>query len=398
MMMMNHIVQSNLTQYEAEALGQQFNYTNAFNQQSQPACQRRVIDKLPDIWMETEELKQNVFENRFLEIFYGVRGIENGLSSSNVMLHYSASIAIVHVANYLSKKNLSVSLIEPCFDSLFQVLEHQNIQISPLQEELLHDSDSIYENLVRHVQADALFLVDPNNPTGFTTLGEKNRKSFEEIIRFCKDYDKILIFDHCFASFLAFDNRVKLYDTYHLLEKSGVNYMVIEDTGKFWPIQSTKVGVLKVAKTLYQEMHDIYTSYLLNVSPFVLNFLSAYILESYHDNFYSIRSLLARNREVLKESLKGQILKVLDSDANTSVAWCKIQDSSFKSTDLQRFLIEEKGVHVLPGTFFYWNEPYRGEKYIRIALARDTENFIQGITLLKQGLEEFTKKCCFSNK
>ncbi|MFM6309619.1 MAG: aspartate/tyrosine/aromatic aminotransferase, partial [Dolichospermum sp.] len=44
-------------------------------------------------------------------------------------------------------------------------------------------------------------------------------------------------------------------------------------------------------------------------------------------------------------------------------------------------------VYILPGTFFYWNSPIEGEKYIRIALARDTNNFIQGMKLLKEGLE-----------
>ncbi|MFM6280032.1 MAG: aspartate/tyrosine/aromatic aminotransferase, partial [Dolichospermum sp.] len=71
----------------------------------------------------------------------------------------------------------------------------------------------------------------------------------------------------------------------------------------------------------------------------------------------------------------------------TCVAWCKIQDSSIKSTELQEFLFQAKGVYILPGTFFYWNSPIEGEKYIRIALARDTNNFIQGMKLLKEGLE-----------
>jgi aspartate/methionine/tyrosine aminotransferase len=71
----------------------------------------------------------------------------------------------------------------------------------------------------------------------------------------------------------------------------------------------------------------------------------------------------------------------------TSIAWCEIQDSSIKSTELQEFLFETKGVYILPGTFFYWNNPTQGEKYIRIALARDTDNFMQGMKLLKEGLE-----------
>lgn len=382
----------NLTQCETEALQQEFNFSNAFNQLAQTTSQLNVIYRLPDLWLETEQFKQQTFNDRFLDIFYTIRGIKSGLTSANVMMHYSASIAIVHIANYLSKKGLSVSLIEPCFDSIFDVLKNQGVQVFPLQEELFYDGNTIYERLKFNVQTDAIFLVDPNNPTGFTTLGTQNKKLFNEIIRFCKDYDKILIIDHCFATFLLFDSRVTLYDTYQVLEDSGIKYMVIEDTGKFWPVQSTKVSILNVSKSLYREMYEIYNGYLLNVSPFVLNFLSAYILESSLDEFSAIRTPLARNRSLLRESLQGQGVKLIDSFTQTSVAWCEIQNPHIKATDLQRFLREHKKVYILPGTFFYWNEPRRGEKYLRIALARNTENFMRGMALLVEGLEEFSKQ------
>ncbi len=49
---------------------------------------------------------------------------------------------------------------------------------------------------------DALFLVDPNNPTGFTLLSD-GRRGFEEVVRFCVDHRKLLIIDRCFACFRA---------------------------------------------------------------------------------------------------------------------------------------------------------------------------------------------------
>ena len=139
-------------------------------------------------------------------------------------------------------------------------------------------------------------------------------------------------------------------------------------------------------------MYEIYNGYLLNVSPFVLNFLSAYILESSLDDFAAIRTPIAQNRSILREYLQGQIVKLLDSFTQTSVAWCEIQAPNIKATDLQRFLAEHKKVYILPGTFFYWNEPSRGEKYLRIALARNPENFQKGMALLVEGLREFSKQ------
>jgi hypothetical protein len=54
---------------------------------------------------------------------------------------------------------------------------------------------------------------------------------------------------------------------------------------------------------------------------------------------------------------------------------------------VQSPILQTKKVYVLPGTFFYWSNPTLGEKYIRIALARDSDNFAQGMKLLREGLD-----------
>jgi aspartate/methionine/tyrosine aminotransferase len=388
---------TSLTQHEKLALEQEFNYTNAFNQISQTVYQIPIIDQLPRLWLETERNKQQIFEERFLQVFYGIRRIRSGLNSGNIMLHYAASIAILHVANYLSNHHLSVSLIEPCFDSIFQVLRNQNVKVSALPEELLYDSSRIYDNLLYHVKTDAIFLVDPNNPTGFTTLGDHNRHAFNEIIRFCKDQDKLLIFDHCFAPFLLLDSQISLYDTYDVLENSGISYIVIEDTGKFFPTQGIKVSIVKMSPDLYDGMYEIYNGYLLSVSPFVLNFITTYITASFCSNFSQIRDPIEQNRSTLETLLKGQIIDLVPNLTKTSVAWCEIKSPHVQATDLQEFLQIRKKVHILPGTFFYWDNPEQGGKYLRIALARNTDNFKKGMSLLVEGVQEFSESKALIN-
>jgi aspartate/methionine/tyrosine aminotransferase len=378
---------ADLTQYEAEAIDQEFNFANAFNQQSPSPSQMSIINRLPEIWLDAKQTKQKHLNQKFIETFYITRGLKSALEPNNIMLHYAASISIIHVANYLLKKRLTVSLIEPCFDSLFDVLKHLEVPTYSLKEDLLHNSDDIYDNLKKHIKTDAIFLVDPNNPTGFTMLGLENQNAFQEIVRFCKDYDKLLIIDHCFSNFLMYDDGIELYDTYQVLKESGIKYMTIEDTGKYWSIQNTKVSMLKVSDSLYEEMYSIYTAYILSISPFILNLLSEYILESHRNQFSSTRFLLNQNRTALKEMLHGSILHLPETTAKTCVAWCEIVDSDIKSTQLQEFLLQTKKVYVLPGTFFYWSNPTLGEKYIRIALARDSDNFAQGMKLLREGLD-----------
>lgn len=375
-----------LTQHEVEALKQKFNFADAHTHQSQSPSQMQIVARLPELWLEAERTKQETLNHKFLEAFYTTRGLKSALEPNNIMLYYAASIAIIHVGNYLFKKRLSVSLIEPCFDNLYEILKHQEVPLYRLQEELLYEPDKIYENLKNNIKTDAIFLVDPNNPTGFTTLGIKNQRAFAEIVRFCKDYDKLLIIDYCFANFLMHDDEVELYDTYKLLKESGVKYMAIEDTGKTWPIQDAKVAMLKVSDCLYNEMYSIYTAYILNISPFILNFLTEYILDSHHVKFDSTRNLLNRNRAILREKLQGTLLQLQEPFAKTSVAWCQITDLNINATELQKYLYDMKGIYVLPGTYFYWCNPEKGERYIRIALARDTDNFVQGMTLLTEAL------------
>lgn len=376
-----------LTQHEVQALKYRYNFADAHTHQSQSASQLDIVKRLPELWLESEQIKQEVLNNKFIESFYKVRGIETALIPNNVMLHYAASIVTIHIANFLLKKRLTVSLIEPCFDNLYEILMHMEIPLSPLPEELLYEEDKIYENLKNNVKTDAIFIVDPNNPTGFTLLGKKNQKAFENVVKFCKDYDKILIIDHCFANFLMNDEEIELYDTYKVLKESGIKYMAIEDTGKTWPIQDAKIAMLKVSDDLYEEMYSIYTAYILNVSPFVLNFLIEYLQDSQRCQFASTRKLLNTNRKILEEIFRDSILKVQNPKGKVSVAWCEIMNPNLTATELQKILYEG-GVYVLPGTYFFWCNPERGERYIRIALARDTDNFVEGMSLIRQILSQ----------
>ncbi|MBO1066164.1 MULTISPECIES: aminotransferase class I/II-fold pyridoxal phosphate-dependent enzyme [Nostocales] len=384
---MNQIKFEDLTQHEVQALKHKYNFADAHTHQSQSISQLEIVKRLPELWLESEKIKQEVLNTRFIETFYKVRKIESALMPNNIMLHYAASIATIQVANFLLKKRLTVSLLEPCFDNLYEILMHMEIPLSPLKEELLHEEDKIYENLKNHVKTDAIFIIDPNNPTGFTLLDKKNKQSFENLVRFCKDYDKILIIDYCFANFLMNDEEIELYDTYKILRESGVKYMAIEDTGKTWPIQDAKIAMLKVSDNLYDEMYSIYTAYILNVSPFILNFLTEYIKDSQRYQFTSTKNLLNTNRKIIEEIFDNSILKIQKPKGKVSVAWCEIMEPNLTATELQRILCTG-GIYVLPGSYFFWYNPAQGERYIRIALARNTDNFLEGMSLIRQILNQ----------
>ncbi|CAL9327809.1 hypothetical protein [Streptomyces sp. enrichment culture] len=97
----------------------------------------------------------------------------------------------------------------------------------------------------------------------------------------------------------------------------------------------------------------------------------------------SIRDVVTTNRETAQKVLAGSLLEHIDPAVNVSVAWFRITDENLKATDLQRKLTEHD-VYVLPGTYFFWHTPEKGERYVRMALARDAAEFEEAVLTLRE--------------
>lgn len=391
-----------MTQLEIQALKTKYNLADAHTYQSQSASQCEIVERLPTLWYESEKATQYEVEERFIQAFFRSQRQATALTTPT-MLIYASSIAIVTIANYLALKKMSVSILEPCCDNIYDIIHNMHIPIDlPLLEEWLHDPSAIYQNLATNVTADALFIVEPNNPTGFSLAnpakGSTERKeSYLELIRYAKDYNKLLIFDFCFSPFLLDDTKEVSFDVYRLLEESGVSYIIVEDTGKTWPLKDTKVAIVKSSKDIHKDLYNIHTSYLLNVSPFVLNIVTHYIIDSEKDNFASVFRLLKRNRNVAKTMLEGSLLELQPSMTNVSVGWFKIRNRAVKASELYQY-IYKRGVSILPGTYFFWSDHSKGEGFMRIALARDTQVLRKSLYKLRCILDELEEEFLQSDR
>ncbi|KAA2258719.1 aminotransferase class I/II-fold pyridoxal phosphate-dependent enzyme [Solihabitans fulvus] len=371
-----------LTQHEIQALKTRFNLADAHTHQHQSASQDKIVSKLPDLWYEAENGQQAYYEQRFIKAFFRLHEQPTAAGLNKTMLSYAASISTMVAAMFLSQRNMSVTLVEPCFDNLVDLLRNMQVELNAVDESHLADPASIYDNLVREVKTDALFLVDPNNPTGFSLLKD-GRRGFEEVVRFCVDHNKVLVIDQCFAAFALADRAVGRFDIYQLLESSGVTYMAMEDTGKTWPVQDAKCAMITASDDIQGEVYNLHTSVLLNVSPFVLNFLAHYIEDSIEDGFASVRDVITENRKLCRESLDGDVLEYQEPSVNVSVAWFRIKPAGLTATKLQEELLQNE-VYVLPGTYFYWNDKSRGESFIRLALARDPQEFAGAMNAMRE--------------
>ncbi|MEV4614427.1 aminotransferase class I/II-fold pyridoxal phosphate-dependent enzyme [Kitasatospora sp. NPDC049258] len=374
-----------LTQHEIEALKTRFNLADAHTHQRQSASQDKIVGRLPELWYESEQNQQAYFEAQFIDAFFRLHRQPTARAMGRTLLSYSASVATMVAAMYLKRRDMTVSLIEPCFDNLTDLLRNMQVPLSALPEQTLAKTADIYDGLVANVRTDAIYLVDPNNPTGFTLLAQ-GLDGFREVIRYCVDHDKLLMIDFCFASFALCDPEIGRVDVYQLLEDSGVTYMVIEDTGKTWPIQDAKCAMITASRNIHEDVYNLHTSVLLNVSPFVLNMVTQYIEDSIEDGFESVREIITQNRRAAEWALDGAVLEYQTPVVNTSVAWFRIKPEHLTASALQAELYDSE-VYVLPGTFFYWNEPSRGERFIRLALAREPKVFASAMERLREVLK-----------
>lgn len=376
---------ADITQHEILALRTEYNLADAHTHQRQSMTQRNIVARLPQLWYESEQTTQHALEQRFIRKFFTLHRQDTAMTLNRTMLFYAASIAMMAIATFVMRRRMTVSLIDPCFDNLHDILANMHVPLLPLKEEILTSGPGLYARLENTVTGDVIALVDPNNPTGASLL-TRGGKAFEELVRFCKDHGKILMVDLCFASFALMDTQHGRCDVYALLERSGVSYLVIEDTGKTWPVQDAKCAMLTCSEDLHAEVYNIQTSILLNVSPFILNMLSAYLDDSLADGLASVKNVLDENRAYARQALAGTLLRIIEPEVQVSVAWLEITDPAITATRLC-----ESGyahhVYVLPGTYFFWSRKRVGERFIRLALAREPSLFRASVDALKEAVD-----------
>lgn len=379
------VQKEDITQHEIDALKTQYNLADAHTHQPQSKTQREIVASLPQIWYGAEERTQHEAEQEFIKAFYTLHGQHTALTrADNIYLTYAASIGMQITATYLRKHDLRVGLIEPCFDNLHDLMKHMQVPMFALDERLFHEGTAVYSNLMKHaLTLDALVLVDPNNPTGFS-LFARDETPFRELVRFCADFDKLLILDFSFASFMLASGG-KRPDVYKILEDSGVRYIAMEDTGKTWPLQDAKCATILPSRGLNEAIYSIVTSVLLNVSPFVLSVVTRYVKDSQQDGFASVGDLLRENRRTAIRHLDKGLLKYVTPLIETSVAWFEITAPDLDADQLQQYLLQHK-IYVLPGKYFYWKHPERGQRFIRVALARKQPLFADAMSAMERAL------------
>lgn len=364
----------NLTMIEAEALATRFNLADAHPHQRTTARQREIIGMFPSIWEEASFRSQDEMDKQFLYVFFHSQNQKRALDFHRSLLFYSSSVAIMCAAIYFRQKKYTISLVEPCFDNLADIIRSQGVELMPVSETLLHDN--IYKQLKAATIGDVLFLLEPVNPTGFSLFAVPER--LDAVLKYCKDANKTLVLDMCFAPFARLDATYKSIDIYECLEAAGITYIVIEDTGKFCPTQDAKCAIITCSNNLYKALLKIQSEILLNVSPVILGLLCEFIRDANNNQFNDLRMLLDENRSYLMEKFKSLPINICNPEANVCVAWLKA-NNGLNPVDAMIERLKKNEIYFLPGSFFYWSNHAKGKSYFRIALLRNPDCAILSI-------------------
>lgn len=376
-MYINH----NLTEIEVFGLHSLHNLSDGHSYFDTNIIYKDVIDSLPEIWSIAASTPIPKMENDFKSNFSKFYKLHGLLDYPYFSICPTASNSIDIIGAWAHETRCIVGLIEPTFDNLALLLKRREVSIESIPESYFHQIEQL-EKEIKVKKLGALFIVNPNNPTG-VRLSEENIK---DIIYLCKRMNVTIIFDTTFR----FSNPFPI-DEYMLLQEAAVSFIILEDTGKFWPALDTKASLLVYSENNASLLRKIYEEIYLCSSNLSLAILSFMINKTYDiGGINFIHNFINERMNYVKESLSKTLVEVKNNNESImSVAWLNIEKLNTTDLELVKYF-RTHNLSVLPGRYFFWNSHHKnGHQFIRISLLKSYEKFVAAINILSLALAKY---------
>jgi enduracididine biosynthesis enzyme MppP len=370
----------NLTELEQRAIDAPINLADGHPRQELTPGQRRIVERLPALLGEAQEEDFEALERRAQERFlHSLDQFAAPVAEGRVFSVYSSSVATMVVGRVLRERHRKVALIHPTFDNIPDLLRVDVDELLPISEHALAGADL---GAAVEGRASAVWVTTPNNPTGEVV----GREAFTQLAHEAARRGLLLCLD---TSFRGFDVRTQ-YDTYDVLERAGANYVVIEDTGKLWPVAELKLGFLSVSESLKPAVEHALSDVLLTVSPLVLELVDELAQDAAAGGYAALHGLVADNRAEVFAVVGGTEIAEVADDHDARVSVSRIRFDSADDADRFRAALRDRGVHVLPCRQFHWADPAQGAPLIRIALARDRETIVEALARFESAVADLS--------
>lgn len=347
-----------LTHLESQALRGGINMSDGHPRMPLTGPQERIVAGLADLFHEALDRPFEEVEEQAQRAFlHGIGQRRAPVGTGRLVSCYSSSTAMDLVARALTERTSAVALIHPTFDNIPDLLRARGLTLVPVAE---HELDG-EQGPALPAEVGAVFVTTPNNPTGWVLPASGLARLAES----CARAGRVLALDTCFR---AHDTRAQ-YDTYEILEASGVEWAVIEDTGKVWPTLELKAGFLAWGERTALSLRDAFSDLLLSISPLILLLIQRLAEDGVQGGYRDLHRLLAGNRALLDRLLAGSPLAVADPESRISVARIAWGPGGPDALEVYRELAG-RGLHTLPCAQFHWARPEEGRRLLRVALGR----------------------------
>jgi enduracididine biosynthesis enzyme MppP len=361
----------NLTSFEIEALDTGINLADGHPRQNLTPRQRAIVDTLPQLFDQARTEAFGPLERRSQRAFLDALGqFDAPVEAGRVHSIYASSVGTTALGYAMARSKETIALLHPTFDNIHDLL-HREVDLLPFEEPF----DAATAPATAAAQgATAMFVTTPNNPTG----SYLNERRLVELIDGCLRHGLTLCLD---TSFRGFDPRAQ-FDHYSILESSDVRYVVIEDTGKLWPLLELKLGFIAVSRHWQHEFEHVLSDILLSVSPLVLVLIEQFAQDASNGGLADLHQLIASNRAKVVRAV-DEIAGVNCPNPDARVSVMCIEFPNAVETERAYAALRARDVHVLPCGPFHWARPDEPSNLLRIALARNTDEIVRAMAELR---------------
>ncbi|MEM9518049.1 MAG: pyridoxal phosphate-dependent aminotransferase [Actinomycetota bacterium] len=322
--------------------------------------QQEIVDRLPTYFDRAAAEDVEELESRLVKALFRCTSQEHALRF-RTFLTFSASSSLKMAAQVCRMQGRSAMLIEPVFDNIRHLLGTEEVPVVPLAEQDL--VTRVAE--ARLTRSDSIWLVSPNNPTGWT-LAEADLRS---VAHACARSGALLVID---ASFRPHSKEATSFDTYAVLAETGTEFIGIEDTGKTWATHDLKVGVSVASPEIASTMHRLHDQLLLNVSPIVLALLADVICDTSKRGLEKlVRAPIAANRRLICDAAARAGLRIVHRSQGVPLVVLDVSPASAHKPRSGWQALRSLGIDALPLDNYYWSgthQPNGGE--VRLPLSR----------------------------
>jgi histidinol-phosphate/aromatic aminotransferase/cobyric acid decarboxylase-like protein len=333
--------------------------------------QQAIVDRLPAFMAEANATPYSVLEARAQRALLDAVGQSTApVGTGRILSYYAASVAIDIVGRCLAGRTKRVAVIHPTLDCLPALIRSRGVEVVPFNEARMNRRDPL-EGLDG---VGGLYIANPNNPTGTIEDPKRLRRLAES----CARRGVALAIDACFR---VFDRRAQ-YDHYAVLDATGVDYVIVEDSGKLWPLAGVRLSFLAFGANSRLGVPEA-SADLLMMAPAFGHDLAAGGMAAIHER-------MASNRAILAAALQGsRIARLAYPDSVVSMALIRLAPG-YSSTRLWGRLIR-RGVSAVPGRAIWWARGGTGEHYLRVALAREPEVLERAGREIRAELDEMAR-------